>query len=141
MDMQQMQLVMDTILKMGELGGNAFYLWLLLDKALPVIGWMLALLALYKVGMYFARYFSNNEYLVQLRNMLDIGTNGYLTENEAQCIVSKVRNMMEKPEKSRQYFNELKAENDKLRKELLDLSLEKSKLVDFITNGKDTSSQ
>lgn len=140
MDMQQMQLVMDTILKMGELGGNAFYLWLLLDKGLPLIGWMLALLAVYKVGMYFARYVTNNEYLVQLRNMLGVGTNGYLTENEAQSIVSAVRNMLEKPEKSRQEFYDLQVANDKLRAQLRDLELEKSKLVDFIINNKDISS-
>ena len=49
MDIEQIKLVVDAVVKLGEQGKGAFIVWVVMDKALPFIGWMAALGVVAKV--------------------------------------------------------------------------------------------
>lgn len=50
MNLEQLQLIMNTLSQMGEQGKEAFIWWLVLDKALPYLAWLIILpMVLYAV--------------------------------------------------------------------------------------------
>lgn len=90
MDIQQLELVMNTILKLGEAGGVAFYAWLFLDKLVPTIAWLIAFFMCYKLAL-----LVHGQYLVvrvfqQIRDLLNIGSTGYLVDSEIRAVYEKV---------------------------------------------------
>lgn len=103
-DVQQIEIIMSTIVKMGEMGGSAFYAWLFFDKVIPAVVWLIAFYMIYKFASTLLSCFTFPQYLIQLRDLLHIGCAGALTEEESQIVVRKVI--------------ELKAENEMLLKEI-----------------------
>lgn len=115
MDMQQMQLVMDMILKMGELGGNAFYAWLILDKVIPMLTGLLICWGFYLIAVKLIGFIPRNDFLIELRTLLKIGSSGHITTSESMEIVREVKNLMARTEAQQKTITELNKENASLR--------------------------
>jgi len=86
MDTEQLELIMKTLSTMGEDGKDAFIWWVILDKALPVVGGLIALFALMSGTLVAIRVYLTfcemGKKLKNLRDLLGVGRTGYLTESE-----------------------------------------------------------
>lgn len=96
MDIEQLKLVVEAISQLGIQGKEAFIWWLLFDKLLPVICWLTSLVIVGVGILKLVRIFSGNEQKLEaLRDMLEVGSPGILTEEEFDSIVRKIRWLQE----------------------------------------------
>ena len=96
MNIEQLQLILNTLQNMGVEGKSAFLWWLAFDKALPVIGWLLTFLGfMWIVGRITATVVAN-ACMRELRDEMRIGSPGFLTDNESRAVMRKVQELMRK---------------------------------------------
>lgn len=94
MNPEELRMIADTITSLGVAGKTAFIWWLVVDKALPVIGWLATLGTL----LAFARGPINkliintqtSTYIQNLRDSWGIGGVGYLTESELREVQKRI---------------------------------------------------
>ena len=89
MEMEQLKLIMETLTTMGEAGKDAFIWWLVLDKLIPVIAWLLVFSGFLLLVFYITRVLSVFERFKELRDVLDIGSPGAMTTYEAEHTIRK----------------------------------------------------
>ena len=96
MDIEQIKLVVDAVVKLGEQGKGAFIVWVVMDKLLPFIGWMAALGCVCKVALKLIERITNTgeEAMKVIRDSLRIGCRGHLTHSEAQQVIDRVRELI-----------------------------------------------
>lgn len=102
MYIDEIQVVMDAISTLGEAGKFAFIWWLIADKVLPVIGWLLALGVFAGGGLRIVRQVledrrrvdSNELTLRTLRDLLRIGSSGHVSEYVLGRILQRVTQLV-----------------------------------------------
>jgi hypothetical protein len=96
MDLAQLEVVMNTILKLGSAGESVMYVWLFLEKGLSFIIFMVFFFLLYKVCVLFSTYLSAEQKLQQLRDILGIGCSGILGTSERIRLYAKLEDLCRK---------------------------------------------
>jgi len=72
MDIEQLKLVLETVQQLGAQGKEAFIWWIVLDKVLPVLGWLITFAGLMTVGFWVIRAVqSANEDAARLKQLRD----------------------------------------------------------------------
>ena len=91
-DMSQIQLIADTVIRLGEQGKGAFIVWVALDKALPFLGWMAALFVGAKVAMKLIDKLRDDyeAHLRAIRDELRIGSPGPLMPSEIRQVRERI---------------------------------------------------
>lgn len=88
-------MVMDMIQSLGAQGKEAFIWWVLLDKALPAIVWLLSLSifvwATFRIVVMCAE---PAKAMRDLRDELRIGSTGYLTSGEIHQTLSRLQTLI-----------------------------------------------
>ncbi len=84
MDNTQLKMILDTLQTMGATGHDAFVWWLLLDKALPVVGWLLTFAGLVWLAWRLIPRLGMLSFGEQVRDILGVGCDGPLTPREAR---------------------------------------------------------
>lgn len=96
MDIEQLKLVVEAISQLGIQGKEAFIWWLLFDKMLPVICWLTTLVFVGVCIFKLVRLLHGNEgKLMDIRDMLEVGSPGFFTEEEFGSVVREIRRLQE----------------------------------------------
>jgi hypothetical protein len=78
MEIEQLKMVIELIQQLGVQGKEAFIWWLVLDKVLPVLGWLLTLVAFGYTALKIIGLVSGKEaQLRSIRDALGVGCSGY----------------------------------------------------------------
>jgi hypothetical protein len=98
MDTAQLQLILDALKTATEAGADAFVWWLVLDKAVPVVCWLITLPILIFAAVKIIRTLqsSGDAVLCEFRDMLGIGTPGALYSGERIQVIAEVRELIRK---------------------------------------------
>jgi len=73
MDIEQLKLVLETVQQLGAQGKEAFIWWVVLDKVLPVLGWLITFAGLMTVVFWLIRAVqSANEDAARLEKLRDV---------------------------------------------------------------------
>ena len=95
MDTEQLKMILETLRTMGAAGHDAFVWWLLLDKALPVLAWLLTFCGLVWLAWCLIQRVGVNGAGEQVRDALGVGSPGPMLPSEARETLRRVREMME----------------------------------------------
>ena len=90
MNNEQLQIILGALQGLGAAGKDAFIWWLVFDKGLPVVGWLLSLVGIALVIRMVIGTFSASSYLAQVRDELGIGSPGPVHDCEAVAVLRKV---------------------------------------------------
>ena len=93
MDNTQLKMILDTLQTMGAAGHDAFVWWLLLDKALPVVGWLLTFAGLVWLAWHLILPIGMLSIGEQVRDILGIGCAGPLTPGEARETLRRLKEL------------------------------------------------
>lgn len=96
MNIEQLQLILNTLQGMGVEGKSAFIWWLVFDKALPVVGWLCTFLGLMWIAARIIAAVRSHAAMCDLRDEMNIGSPGYLSDGELATVMQKVREMLRK---------------------------------------------
>ena len=96
MSTEQLQMILNALQGLGVEGKSAFIWWLLLDKGLPVLGWLLTFCGLLWAGLKVLSAVSAASHMAKLRDEMGIGHPGPLWDSEARAVANKVRELMRK---------------------------------------------
>ena len=96
MDTEQLKMILDTLRTMGEAGQSAFIWWLVMDKALPVVGWLVTFAGILWLSCRVMSKVSVERLGGQVRDMLGVGSPGVVTPSEAHETLRRVRELMVK---------------------------------------------
>lgn len=98
MDMEQFKMVLEAVQQLGIQGKEAFIWWLVFEKALPVIGWLLTLPCLMALIYWLIKSIrlsnEDTQRLQQLRDVLcpeDAG--GYVRGSEFRKMMEEARSI------------------------------------------------
>lgn len=97
--MEELKQILITLSTMGELGKDMFIWWLVMDKLVYVISWLITL-TLLMVGVKYILdtvtfWESNEKTLREIRDMLKVGSAGTVTQSEIIEMKNKVAELME----------------------------------------------
>ena len=76
MDIEQLKLVLSTLLQLGEGSKEVAIWWLMLDKVLPVVVWLLILGAVVYLVLRIIPMLTLSDPICELRDRLGIGSSG-----------------------------------------------------------------
>ena len=94
MDIEQLKLILETLRVAGDTSATLFIAWMVLDKLVPPLVWLISLGAiLLVVARFFPRPASWKCGEV-IRDLVGVGASGPLTENEAEATIERVRQMV-----------------------------------------------
>ena len=96
MNTDQLKMILDTLQTMGVAGHDAFIWWLVMDKGLPVLGWLLTFSGLVWLAKHGIRCIGANSLGEQVRDTLGVGSDGPVTRGEAIETLRRVKEMVEK---------------------------------------------
>ena len=103
MDMEQLKMVLETIQQLGMQGKEAFIWWLVLDKALPVLGWMIFMCFLLVVIYWTIRAIMNhNDYytaITQIREVLCLPRRWQYDDDDLDSMIAKLKARLTPPSK------------------------------------------
>jgi hypothetical protein len=88
-DIEQLKLILETLATMGESGKDAFIWWLVLDKVLPVFGWIVTFSGFIFIALRVINMSSNLQKLEELRDALGVGSYGSITNWEIDETLKK----------------------------------------------------
>lgn len=92
--MEQLQLVLQAMQTMGEAGKEAFLWWLLAAKVLPSVCMTAAVLYLFRLIRWGVSMEYNKGFGQEIRDMLSIGSSGYVSDREKVQVRERVRNLL-----------------------------------------------
>ena len=95
MSTEQLQMILNAMQGLGLEGKQAFIWWLVLDKALPVVGWLLTLVGILYFSKAVIQHVSAQSYLSRIKDDLRIGCPGVVVEEEAVEVLRRVRQLVE----------------------------------------------
>lgn len=85
--MKELELIIQAVSQLGEAGKEAFIWWLIVDKGLTFIGWMIAIVFIYK-GVIMAINVANSDVTgVRIRDAMGIGTGPYVDSDEYKQMI------------------------------------------------------
>ena len=96
MSNEQLQMILNALQGLGVEGKSAFIWWLLLDKGLPVVGWLVTFSGLLWAACKALNVISADSHMARLRDEMGIGSPGPLLDCEARSVVDTVRELMRK---------------------------------------------
>ena len=96
MSTEQLQMILNTLQGLGADGKSALIWWMVLDKALPVLGWLLTFCGLLWLGLKIINAVSATSHMAKLRDDMGIGGPGPLWDSEARAVVREVHKLMRK---------------------------------------------
>lgn len=89
--MQELQMILNTLAQIGEAGKEAFIWWLIMDKGLPFLGWIITLLLITKGVIVTIRSFTYEKTVQELRDLMDIGSPGCIVQHEIESMKDWIR--------------------------------------------------
>jgi len=96
-EIEQLKMVIELIQQLGVQGKEAFIWWLVLDKVLPVLAWLLTLVTVGFTVIKVIRMVSGEEdRLRSIRDALRVGSSGCFTDYEYREIMRKIDDLMGK---------------------------------------------
>lgn len=96
MNTEELTILMDTLRSLGADGKTAFIWWLVFDKLIPAIGWVIAVCVMtFGLGRPAMSVFRCENYLRDLRDRLGIGSPGYMTDSEMRLLKQHIDKLME----------------------------------------------
>lgn len=87
-------MILNALQGMGAAGKDAFVWWLVFDKGLPVLGWLVTFAGLCWLALKVTSVISAATYMAKLRDEMGIGTPGPLWHDEAKEVTRRVRELM-----------------------------------------------
>jgi hypothetical protein len=96
MDIEQLKLVIETVKSVSGDAQTVAITWLLLDKLLPVIAWLIAGFGAFKLTARLLLNFNSHKDMCDIRDMLGIGVPGHLMDCERNKILAKIRELAKK---------------------------------------------
>lgn len=93
---EQLQMILTALQSLGAESKDAFIWWLVLDKGLPVLGWLMAFSGLLWLALKVISAVSAASHMAKLRDEMGIGCPGPLWDSEATAVAKKVREMLRK---------------------------------------------
>jgi hypothetical protein len=94
MQIEQLKLILDTLSKMGEAGQDAFIWYMILDKALPMVTWLITFAAIIWLANRGLRAVlsacESDKFAKELRRLLLPETYGEMTPHERSRILKIV---------------------------------------------------
>jgi hypothetical protein len=94
MDIEQLKLILETLRTMGEAGKDAFIWWILLDKALPVLAWLLTFCGLIWLVLRIVGAISSDSHMARLRDDLGVGRPGELINSEVAEVRRRISELV-----------------------------------------------
>lgn len=95
MNTEELTLLMDTLRELGGDGKAAFIWWLVFDKLIPAIGWIIAICILvFGLGRPLISAFVSENYLRSLRDRLGIGCPGHISAGELRELQQRIDRLM-----------------------------------------------
>ena len=100
MQIEQLKLILDALAKMGEAGQDAFIWYMILDKALPMVTWLLTFCGLVWVAIYGIRsavaaskrdFFAETARAILLPHL----AYGEVQESEKSKMITMIRDLAE----------------------------------------------
>ena len=96
MDIEQLKLVIETVKSVsGDAQAVAIW-WLVLDKLLPVIAWLIVGCGAFKLLSRLILNINSHKDMCDIRDMLGIGISGPLMEVERKQVLAKIRELSKK---------------------------------------------
>jgi hypothetical protein len=93
---EELKIVMETLSQMGEVGKEAFIWWLIFDKLLYVLSWLISFAGIvWVVNRALTSFVFAERAMRELRDHLGLGS-GALIDSEVQAVVNKVKRMIPK---------------------------------------------
>ena len=95
MDIEQLKLILETV---SGVSGDAQVIavaWLLLDKVLPVAGWLAFGYGIYRLVSRIIPVFMDDAELCRLRDKLGIGSPGYMYESERRKLFKRLNELVD----------------------------------------------
>ena len=89
MKTEQLKMIFGYMESMGETGKEVFIWWLAIDKALPVVGWLLTLVGIMWIADRIIMSINASSKIRTLRDLLGVGCRGRLTETELNDTLDK----------------------------------------------------
>ncbi len=96
MNTEQLQLILNTFQSLGVEGKEAFLWWLAFDKLPAFFGWLAFLAVILHVFRRIMRSLHHTKTLEELRDLLGIGSPGFIDDHEIRQLVRRVRELKEK---------------------------------------------
>lgn len=96
MDTEQLKMILDVLRTASEAGQSAFVWWLVLDKVLPVVAWLITFAGLLWLAHRVIQQCIVTRLGEQVRDMLGIGSPGPMLRREADETLRRVRELMAK---------------------------------------------
>lgn len=96
MNTEQLKMILDTLQTMGAAGHDAFVWWLVLDKALPVLGWLLTFSGLVWLAWHLMQRIDACSIGEQVRDAVGVGSAGPLVPSEARETLKRVHELVKK---------------------------------------------
>lgn len=96
MDTEQLRMILDTLRTMGDTGQSAFIWWLVFDKALPLLVWLVTFAGLLWIAMKLIERIGISGIGEQVRDILGVGSPGVMTPNEVRETLERVRELAAK---------------------------------------------
>lgn len=95
MNADELTILMDTLRELGGDGKAAFIWWLVFDKLLPVVGWVLSLVIIaFAIVRPLMGLYNSENYLRSLRDRLRIGSPGHISPAEMRELQQKIDTLM-----------------------------------------------
>jgi len=94
--MKELEMILQAIAQLGDAGKEAFIWWLVMDKGLGFLAWIISIGVIAFVILRGVRLASNNGDLTALRDAMGVGYPGHLTEEEIREMHRWVRARREK---------------------------------------------
>jgi len=96
MDIEQLKLVIETVKSVSGDAQSVAIAWLLLDKLLPVIAWLIAGFGVFKLATRLLLNLNSYKDMCDIRDMLGIGVPGHITERERSEVLAKIKDLAKK---------------------------------------------
>ena len=96
MNSEELTILMDTLRELGGDGKAAFVWWLVFDKLIPAIGWVASVcILIFGLGRPMLGIVRSENYLRNLRDRLNIGSPGYVSDSELRQLQQRIDKLME----------------------------------------------
>lgn len=96
MDIEQLKLVIETVKSVSGDAQTVAIVWLLLDKLLPVIAWLVVGVGAFKLLSRLILNINSHKDMCDIRDMLGIGVPGHLMDCERSKVLAKIRELAKK---------------------------------------------